>query len=129
VAAVETLTEIVPERCTARLTMNLVDETGAAVPAAQLVSLRMWILAVTLNGVVVVNSQADINILNANQGTVDSGGELILTLTPADNQLAVGLGQVDETHRIELLFTYGAAGAKSGRKAIEFTVANFYKAP
>lgn len=118
------LRDIVAEKATCRITGKLVDELGAALGSSQLATLTMTLYAL-VSGFPILNSNTDKDILNANQGTVDSSGNLVLTLLPADNPIQDDANSV-ETHRALLKWTYGG-GAKAGAAQIEFKVLNLTK--
>jgi hypothetical protein len=117
------ITEEVAERTSARYSGVLVDETGAAVPAASLSTLTLTLFDENTN--TVINSVDDINILNADRGTVDAAGNLVVTLLPADNVIVTPT-RVREPHVMLLEWTY-AGGAKAGRHEVRFIVVNLTK--
>lgn len=113
--------DTVAEGVTCRITGTLVDETGAAVPAASLTTLTLTLYTET--GLAILNSRSAQNVLNANGGTVDSAGALIMTLTPEDNQITgAGVGG-PETHVALFEWTW-ASGTKKGRHEVRFLVTN-----
>lgn len=120
-----TLTVEVPEQSTVRLGGTITDDTGAGIPAASLTSLTLWLYHQRTGAI--INSRDGQNIKNANGGTVDAVGALILTLGPADTVL--------ESQTLprsvlvaEIAWTYNA-GAATGRAMVTFTVRDFLKVP
>ena len=111
----------VNEKTTARYTAQIVDELNVGIPAASLSTLTL-----TLYGVVsgtILNSRNAQNVLNANGVTVDSSGNLVWTMAPADNAI---LGtQALETHAA--LFVWTWAGTKEGRHEVIILVDNLQK--
>src|SRR6185312_7778962 len=92
---------------------QIVDETGAAVPAANLSSLTLSITD-TLSGAV-VNSASQVSILNTGRGTVDSSGNLVVTLTPQDTAL---LASTDAQEYRSLTIDFAYSGGKTGRHQV-----------
>lgn len=95
---------------TAFYEFQLQDETGAGIPAASLTTLTLTIVDTITKAV--VNSCQDVNILNTGRGTVDTSGNVVVTLTAADTALLVST-HTREFRSLCLLWTY-ASGAKSG---------------
>jgi hypothetical protein len=75
----------VAEATSAVLTGRLVDATGAPVPGPQLSTLTLTLVDRDTGNI--VNGRNATDILNANGGEVDVGGNLSLTLTPDDTAL------------------------------------------
>ena len=122
------LTDVLPEQTTQRITYGIKDETGTAIPASALTTLTLTLYA--LDGAqagTVINSVDDMNILNANRGTVDGSGNLTLLLQPADLAI-LDTALLEERHIALVEWTY-AAGAKSGRHEIEHRVGNLTRVP
>ena len=119
-----TLNDAVPEQTTCRISGNLVDEAGAALGSGQLSTLVMTLYA-EVPGDPIINSISARNILNVNQGTIDAGGNFVITLLPADNALSSQANVASEAHVILLEFTWGSG--KAGKHEIVFTVRNLKK--
>jgi len=116
---------IVLERVTRLYTAVIKDEEGAVIPAAQIGTLTLTLYNKKTGAI--VNSRTDVNILNANGGTVDASGNLSFLFTPAD--MAIIDTTLASEIRIGLFeWTYGG-GAKEGRHEIEFSVRNLNKVP
>ena len=111
------------EKTTLRITGTIQDHTGAALPSASLTTLKLWLYNKRTG--VVLNNRMAVNVLNANGGTVTSGGLLTMVLDPADNALE-SQSLAAETHVAEFEWTYNA-GAATGRALVEFNVRNFTK--
>lgn len=110
------------ELTTGVYTGSLVDDTGAAIGAASLVTLTLTLYdAITKTYINARNAQ---NILNANNVTVDSSGNLIWSVQALDN-LIVNDTLSTELHVALFQWTYGAGAAKSGKHAVGIRVVNF----
>lgn len=117
---------VVAERTSLRLTATLLDEMGAAIPAAGLSTLTLTLYNRDSTLKEIINSVDDVNILNSGRGTVHAtSGLLTLTLDPADNQI-IDSSQDQEWHRALIEGTYGG-GAKAFKSEIEFPVRNLNK--
>ena len=114
----------VPEKSTSLLSGQLVDETGAAIPAAQLTTFALTLYAV-VTSLPIINSVSAVNILNTGRGTVDGSGNWTITLTPADNAI-VGTDPGHEVHRALLEWTWNG-GLKGGKHEVDFLVRNLDK--
>lgn len=110
---------------TFRIAGVLKDETGAAVPAASLSTLKLTLFN-AVDGAI-INAVAAVNILNADRGTVDVNGNMICTLAPTDSPI-LGAGANEEKHVAFFEWTY-AGGSKAGGVECEFLVCNFVKLP
>jgi hypothetical protein len=92
----------------AQYTAQLVDQTGAPVPSSALTTLTLTLYdAVTGT---VINGRTAQNVLNANGVTVDSLGNLVWTLTPADVPIITAALAI-ETHIAVWQATWGLASA------------------
>jgi hypothetical protein len=122
------LTESVPELSTCRITGQLVDENDVGVPAAQLNTFTMTLWAITPDGTrPIVNGNSNIDVLNANQGTVDGSGNFVITLSELDN-IIMASGFEHEIHRMLLTWTYAIA-TETGRFQIDFDIFHVDKDP
>lgn len=95
------------------------DENGVAVPAASISALTLSIVVTGSDPAVYVNTVHDTNILNADRGTVDTLGNLVITLTPADTALTVATDTI-EYRSLIIVVTYG--GGKKLPHEVEFAV-------
>jgi hypothetical protein len=117
------------ESSTAQLTAVVEDETGTAIPGVSLDSMTLHLynqkteLASPGTTDAVINGRYNQNILNANGGTVDSSGRLVMVFTPADNQI-IDTGKSTERHVALFGFTY-AAGLKAGKEEVLIDVTNY----
>lgn len=118
--------DAVPELSTCKITGQLVDDAGVGVGGSQLTTLVMTLWSLT-PGKPVINSNTVKDVKNANQGTVDGSGNVVITLAPADNAIQVA-GNEREVHRMLLTWTY-LGGTKTGRFVIDFDVFHVDKAP
>ena len=115
----------VAEQTTRRYTATIQDETGAAIPAASLTTLKLTLYDRATGAV--INTRDDQNVLNANDVTVDGNGLLTWTMKPADNPI-LNDALAQEHHVALFEFTY-ASGAKRGQHEVDFVVRNASKVP
>jgi hypothetical protein len=113
-----------PEKVSLTLVAEIADEDGNLLVSGQLTSLKLTIYAPEILGNPVINNKKDINILNANGGTLDSFGELTLLLSEQDTVCVGSAG--NELHRHLFTWTY-ANGAKTGRHEVDILFKNMYK--
>ena len=110
--------QIITAGTSAKLTANIQDESGVSISSANLTTLTLTVYA-NNNTASIVNSRSNQNILNANNVTVDTSGNLIWQMTPADNTI---LGNyLSEVHTALFTWTY-SSGTKTGKQAIDITV-------
>lgn len=119
-----TLVDQIPEKSTAQITGILKDEAGNTIAAAGLSTLTLT-LYVSGFPTKIVNSRDAQNVLNLNGVTVDAGGVLVYTMTPADNVI-IDPENATEKHIALFQWTW-SAGAKAGRHEIAITVVNLAK--
>jgi hypothetical protein len=117
------LTRILPERSTPVFTAKLVDHNGNAIPMGNLNSLTMTLYAPNVFGKPLINNVENRNILNTNQGVIDSAGNLTITLTEDDMKVLSPQGSAPEVHRVLLKWRY-LNDTKGASQEIEFQVAN-----
>ncbi len=116
---------IVAEKTTLRFTATLLDETGAAIPAAGLSALTLTLYNRDSATQEIVNSVSAADILNTGRGTVHAtSGLLTVTLQPDDNAI-VDTTKDLEWHRALISGTYG--GTKAFKQEIEWQVRNLSK--
>lgn len=94
---------------------QLQDENGNPIPAAQLATLTLTLLDTYSRAV--ANSVSDVSVLNTGRGTVDSQGNVVITLTPADTAMLIP-GDVQEFRSLILIWTYGSG--KKGDHEVAF---------
>lgn len=94
---------------------QLLDENSVAVPAANLAALTLSLVD-TITGAV-INSVTQVNILNSGRGTVDSSGNVVITLTPTDTGLQDSTAS-QESRSMVIDATY--SGSKVLRHQIDF---------
>jgi hypothetical protein len=115
----------IPEGTTFRYRTQLRKEDGTPLVGAQLQTLTLTLYALDLLQTI-INGVLDLNILNANLGTVDAGGILIVTLRPADTVIIDG--NLPTEQRIMLIEgTY--ADGKATRHEVALTVRNLTLVP
>jgi hypothetical protein len=111
------------EKTSSEITGQLQDETGAGVPAASLTSFTLTLY--DLNTGQILNSRNAQNVLNANGVTVDSNGNVVWTLSPADNAIVTDALGV-ETHIALFQWTW-AGGLKGANVEVAIPVRNLAK--
>ena len=115
----------VRENSTAKYTAVLKDENDVAVPAA---NLNTFILTLyNLADLAIINSRDDQNVLNANNVTVDSSGNVVWIMKQLDNPIIDDTLEY-ETHVGLFQFTY-ATGTKGGNHEVHFLVENLSLVP
>lgn len=116
---------VIPEQSTHRMTMTLLDETGAAVPLAAIDTAVLTIYARDEPTQPIINSVSQVNVKNTGRGTIHAtSGLLTLVLLPADNSLANSANDA-EWHRF--LIEIGYSGTKQLKYEIEAQIRNLYK--
>ena len=108
----------------------LVDENGSPVPVAQLTTLTLTLYnadvaepsPATGN---IINSRNAQNVLNVNNVTVDSGGNVAWSVQDVDN-IIVDQTKATELHIARFDFTYGTP-VKPGRHEVRLRVENLRK--
>lgn len=116
---------VVPELSTQRITMTLVDETGAAVPLAAITTATLTLYARDEPAQPIINSVDHVNIKNTGRGTIHAtSGLLTLVLDPADNAIIDGTNDL-EWHRC--LIEVGYSSTKALKYEIDFPVRNLYR--
>lgn len=116
------IAEVIAEKTTRQFTFTVLDETGTALPAASLSSLKLTLWNKDLGKTAIAT---DRDILNLNGGTVDSSGNGTLVLSSADNAL-VNAAVREETHVAQVTWGW-SSDTKFGRAEIVFRVANLEK--
>lgn len=115
----ENLKQAIPEGGTARLTFNLKDDAGGAIPLAAIQTLRLWLY--DEESVTILNTRTNVDILNANGGTVGAtDGAASFRLTAADN-LLYNPAKDTEWHVCFFRWTFNG-GADIGEREIAFRV-------
>lgn len=106
------------ERTTVVYEADIQDEAGTGIPAASLADLT-WKLYDLASGQY-INARTGISVLNANGGTVDTGGNFSHVYTPEDMAF-VGTGN-SEVHVSLYEWTYNSG--RKGKHRAYFTVVN-----
>jgi len=110
------------EKTTPRYTAILTDDTGAPIPAASLVTLTLFLYVIKADGTTSYirgAAGAPQNVLNANNVTVDTNGNLIWLIQVADTTLVETL----PFERHFALFTWTTATI-TGRHELHLIVKN-----
>lgn len=93
---------------------QLLDETSTGVPASSLSALTLSL--VDSISFAVINSVSQISVLNTGRGTVDSSGNVVITLNATDTALQSSLSS-QEFRSLIIDFTY--SGGKVGRHQVD----------
>lgn len=110
------------EKKSARLECRLLDDTGAGLAAASLTACTLTLYdRASLALINPSGRPAAQNILNTNGCTIDTAGNLVLQLDPADNALA-DTTKERETH-VALIEWSWQAGARKGGHEFHLLVA------
>lgn len=112
------------ENSTVKYTAQIQDEAGVGIPAASLTTLVLTHYN-KASGAIIAGRDHQ-SVLNANGVTVDTSGNLVWTMLPADNPV------LDQTLDNELhvaLFEWTYASTKAGKHEVRFTVRNLTKVP
>lgn len=98
----------VPESTSGQYTATIVDETGAVLPAASLLTATLSLYDAS-DPTTIINSRDAQNILNTNDVTISAAGLLTWVFTPNDMpRLHTHL--TTETHVALFTITWGASG-------------------
>jgi hypothetical protein len=114
----------IAEEATARIDFTVTDEDGVGIPAASLDGLTVTLFEERSGQI--INSRTDVNILNANGGTVDANGVGTWLMDPDDNVFVAG-GQ-QEYHVALFEWTFGG-GSKDGKQPVRLKVINLQQVP
>ena len=115
----------VNEKTSARYACVIKDENEVAIPAASLTTLTLTLYDQTSDGI--INSRSAQNVLNANGVTVDSSGNLVWVLDPADNLIVGTTVPQNSYERHVALFTYTYNAGRTGRTEVQIAVLNLNK--
>lgn len=113
----------VGEAATAILRGTIRDAAGTALPGSAIGALTLTLYELRTGSI--LNSRNAVSIKNANGGTIDSNGDLTLTLSPADNAMLTQ-AVAHETHVALIRWTYNG-GADAGWAQVDFRVHNQLK--
>lgn len=117
---------IIAEKTTWRFTATLLDETGVAIPSAELVTLTLTLYNRDSATQEIINSVSAVNILNTGRGVMHAtSGLLAVTLEPNDNAIITSTSDL-EWHRALIEGAY-AVGNKKFKHEIDFQVRNLNK--
>jgi len=120
------LTNKILEKTTPKITAVIKDENGVAIPSTSLDTLTLDFYNMSDNPTfAVINSRTAQNVLNANDVSLDTSGNLTWQMVPLDNAV-IDSALTTEDHRAVFNWTY-SGGAKTGRHIIDLTVVNLEK--
>lgn len=97
------------------------DQDGTPVPDSALTSLTLSLVDTFTQ--VVINNLSNQNILNRDRGTVDSGGNLTVTLSPEDMAMPETVAPFIQR---SMILSYGVIGGLVGALRRDFIVRNLY---
>lgn len=109
------------EQTTPRYTAQILDDTGVALPAASLSTLTLSLYTLDSTGTAVYIRNAQ-NVLNANNVTVDTNGNIVWSVQVADTTLANTA--LDFERHIALWTWTWSGGLKTGRHEVILNVKN-----
>ncbi len=115
------ISELVPEKSSAKLTAKLQDEDGNGVGNPTTLILTLYVEGDLTS---IINSRNGQNVLNVNNVTVDSSGNLTFLMQPADNQI-INTNRKIERHVALFEWTWGSG--KESRHEIIIPVENLQK--
>lgn len=118
------ITDRILEKTTPQITAIIQDEDGAAIPAASLDTLTLTLYNLSDSEKTIINSRNAQDVLNTNNVTVDSSGNLIWFVQSLDTAI-IG-SRERERHRAVFEWTY-ASGAKNGKYIIDMDIRNLAK--
>lgn len=116
----------IAERTSAEIIATLNDEFGNGIDGALLTTLTLT-LYIKKDKTQIINSRNNQDVLNTNDVTVDSFGNLTWLMTPLDNAI-INDTKDSEIHVALFSWTW-SAGTKTGRHEIEMTVQNMDNVP
>lgn len=112
------LNSTITEGVSTKLTGQIVDEDGTGIGSSSLTTLTLT-LCVNGNLSRIINSRNQQNVLNTNNVTVNSSGNLVWQMTTTDNAIVDNVPT--ERHVAIFQWTY-SSGTKTGKESIEFYV-------
>ena len=110
----------VRERSSGRYTCSIKDETEVAIPASSIATLTLTLYDVATG--TILNARDAQDVLNANNVTIDSNGNLIWLVQPADHAVVSTRPNTIERHRGVFRYTWVDGVTKSDWHAVEFLV-------
>jgi len=117
----------VRERCTAKYTATIEDESGTALAAASLTTLTLTLYDRETG--TIINSRSAQNVLNANNVTVSAAGVMVWSMQPADNAIVGSPAAGQPEIHIALFEWTWASGAKAGKYEVQIDVTQLTKVP
>jgi hypothetical protein len=114
----------IPEGVNFRYEANLKKEDRSPLPYVQLSTLTLTLYALDLD-LTIINGAQDLDILNANGGTVDSAGHLVIVLRLADTAI---LDPANATEQ-RIMLIEGTYPAGVTRHEVVLTIRNMARVP
>ena len=118
------LEDVILEKTSPKITATIQDEDGTAIPAASLDTLTLTLYNLNDSAKTIINDRDAQDVLNTNNVTVDSSGNLIWSVQSLDT-IIVGT-QERENHRAVFEWTY-SSGTKNGKYQIDMEIKNLAK--
>ena len=118
------LEDVILEKTSPKITATVQDENGVAIPAASLNTLTLTLYNLNDSAKTIINDRNAQDVLNTNNVTVDSSGNLIWLVQSLDT-IIVG-SQERENHRAIFEWTY-SSGTKNGKYQIDMEIKNLAK--
>lgn len=115
------LTDQIAEKSIGIITALVTDENGIAISSANLTTLTLTLYEKATKAI--VNTRSAQNVLNANNVTVDTSGNLTWNMQSADNAI-IGAATI-ESHVALFEWTW-SSGTKYGKYEIEYPIKNLY---
>ena len=112
-----------PEQTSPKLSFLVTDEDEVGLAAASLSTLTMTLFDEL--SLAIINSRSNIDILNANNGTVDSSGNGTWVAAPDDTKIQ-DESLTEEVHIAMFRWTW-QGGSRGGAWRVRHTVKNFAK--
>lgn len=113
------------EKTSAKLTAQIVDENGVGIPVTSLATLILDLYSMSDPAKPIINNRTAQDVLGVNNVSIDTSGNLIWDIQPADNAI-LDSTLANESHRAVFAWTYNG-GAKAGKYIIDMTVVNLAK--
>ena len=118
------LADKILEKTSPKITATMQDEEGTGIPAASLTTLTLTLYNLDDSSNTIINSRSDQDVLNANNVTVNSSGNLVWSVQALDTIIVGDKGV--EKHRAVFEWTY-SSGTKNGKHIIDMDIRNLEK--
>ncbi len=113
------------EKTTPEITGIIKDEDGTLISSADLDTVTLTLFNLSdAPTCTIINSRTAQNVLNTNNVTIDTSGNLVWSVQPLDTAI-LGTGSI-ENHRAVFEWTYNS-GSKNGKHIIDMVIRNLIK--